>query len=138
MRAIVCGSREFNSISYAYLSSVLGSLGLTEIIAGGASGVDSYAVSYAKARRVDYRVYFPKWLVDQKAAGPIRNKRMLDEGNPDVVIAFWGGRGTADMIRQATARGVRVIEVPGDPDTEWWRAKYLRGERDVTQHSEAT
>jgi predicted Rossmann-fold nucleotide-binding protein len=33
---------------------------------------------------------------------------MLSEGKPDLVIAFPGGRGTADMIRQAKEAGVPV------------------------------
>ena len=47
-------------------------------------------------------------------AGPRRNRRMLDR-RPDLVLAFAGGRGTADMVRQARASGVRVIEVFPDP-----------------------
>jgi hypothetical protein len=47
-------------------------------------------------------------------AGPIRNKTMLTQGRPDVVLAFPGGTGTADMKRQARRAGVRVVEVTGD------------------------
>ena len=129
MRAIICGSREFHSVTYAYLSSTLGGMDLTEIISGGASGVDSYVVSYAKAKRIDYRVYYPDWLHQGKMAGPNRNARMLEEGHPDAVVAFWGTNGTANMMAQARALSVPVIEVPPDPATEWWRAKYRRGER---------
>jgi hypothetical protein len=37
--------------------------------------------------------------------------QMLDEGKPDLVIAFPGGGGTADMMRRARAAGVEVLEV---------------------------
>ena len=37
---------------------------------------------------------------------------MLDEGKPDLVVAFPGGRGTADMIRKAEGAGVPVVTVP--------------------------
>jgi UDP-N-acetylmuramoylalanine-D-glutamate ligase len=37
---------------------------------------------------------------------------MLDVGKPDLVVAFPGGRGTADMVRRAKEAGVEVIEVP--------------------------
>jgi len=47
-----------------------------------------------------------------RAAGPVRNAQMLAEGKPDFVVAFPGGRGTADMCKQARARGVKVVEVP--------------------------
>lgn len=36
---------------------------------------------------------------------------MLRDGKPDIVIAFPGGRGTADMICQARAAGIRVEEI---------------------------
>lgn len=46
-----------------------------------------------------------------RAAGPIRNSLMLTDHKPDVVIAFPGGAGTADMVRQARQRRLVVIEV---------------------------
>jgi len=35
---------------------------------------------------------------------------MLKDGRPDIVLAFPGGTGTADMMRRARAAGVRVVE----------------------------
>ena len=37
---------------------------------------------------------------------------MLDEGKPDLVVAFPGGKGTADMTRRAREAGIEAIEVP--------------------------
>ena len=45
-------------------------------------------------------------------AGPIRNQEMLDKGKPDLVIAFPGGKGTADMVGRALRTGVFVYRVP--------------------------
>ena len=39
---------------------------------------------------------------------------MLDHGKPDIVVAFPGGRGTADMVKRAEDAGVRVIRVPSE------------------------
>ena len=39
---------------------------------------------------------------------------MLDEGKPDLVVAFPGGTGTADMIRRAKKAGVEVKEIKYD------------------------
>lgn len=36
---------------------------------------------------------------------------MIDEEQPDLGVAFPGGRGTADMARRARKAGVRVVEV---------------------------
>jgi hypothetical protein len=49
------------------------------------------------------------WRKYGAAAGPIRNQRML-EGPPDIVVAFAGGKGTADMVQRARAAGIAVIE----------------------------
>jgi hypothetical protein len=55
-------------------------------------------------RRRDGRLY-------NAAAGGIRNQRMLDEEKPNLVVAFPGGNGTADMCRRANSAGLEVIEV---------------------------
>lgn len=47
------------------------------------------------------------WKKHGKAAGPIRNQEMVDSGL-DLLIAFPGGRGTADMVRRAEEAGVPV------------------------------
>lgn len=97
------------------------------IIQGGATGADRMARDFAKANDIRCEQYDADWdnmdakpCVPRKrkdgsiynaAAGGIRNQRMLDEGKPDVVIAFPGGTGTADMVRRARAAGVGVIEI---------------------------
>ena len=51
---------------------------------------------------------FPaNWAKHGNMAGPIRNQAMLVKGKPDLVLAFPGGRGTADMVNRA-----RVSKVP--------------------------
>lgn len=44
-------------------------------------------------------------------AGFTRNQQMLDEGKPDLVIAFPGGNGTAHMIKRSLLAGVEVIKI---------------------------
>ena len=53
----------------------------------------------------------PDWKRYGKAAGPIRNDRMLKEGVPQLVIAFKGGDGTKDMIEKARAAGLTVVVI---------------------------
>ena len=66
---------------------------------------------WARKHRIDNLKFAADWATNGKAAGPIRNRKMLTEGRPDLVVAFPGGRGTADMIAQSKAAGVRVVEV---------------------------
>jgi len=84
---------------------------ITSVIAGGANGADTMAKHLAHAWNVPFRMFRADWNTHGKAAGPIRNQRMLDEGKPDLVVAFPGGRGTADMVRRAKAAGVLVREI---------------------------
>jgi len=115
MRILVCGGREYFDVDVLErsLDAIhLGSRGPIEsVIHGGARGADTMAGEWARRRGISYTVYEANWELEDRAAGPIRNKRMLDEGTPDLIIAFPGGRGTANMIRQATERGFEVIVV---------------------------
>jgi hypothetical protein len=83
------------------------------VIAGGARGADTLAVQEARARKppIPVRVYPADWRRHGKAAGPIRNQQMLDEGAPDLVLAFPGGGGTADMVRRARRAGLEVVRI---------------------------
>jgi hypothetical protein len=84
--------------------------GVTAVIHGAQKGADSLARYWAQRKLIEAIPYPAKWKQLGNSAGPIRNKQMIDEGRPDVVIAFAGGKGTANMITQARASGIRVIE----------------------------
>lgn len=86
------------------------------IISGMANGVDTVAIEWAVMNWCSLEEYPADWKQYGKAAGPIRNQRMLDEGKPDLVIAFPGGRGTADMVRKAKAAGIEVREIAYEQD----------------------
>lgn len=49
------------------------------------------------------------WNLHGKAAGPIRNQLMLDKYDPDLVIAFPGETGTANMVKLSINAGIEVI-----------------------------
>ena len=97
----------------------------TTVIHGDARGVDTIAHCIAESLELQI-IRFPvtpeMWEVQGKAAGHFRNKRMLDEGGPDLVIAFVPigieARGTMNMIAQAEAYGVRVVKIDGHIKSE--------------------
>lgn len=119
IRVLVCGSRicadrELVQRAMApYVGRVVGRYNTSAhtIITGGATGVDSLAHQIATAAKMNTLIFRADWKTHGKAAGPIRNQRMIDEGKPDLVLAFPGGRGTADMIRRAEAAGIPVQRV---------------------------
>lgn len=120
MRLLVCGSRDFNE-RQEFVENILNALITFDeqdatIIEGGAAGADSYASEYAHAYRFDHERYTADWQKYGHAAGLIRNQRMLEEGKPDLVVAFVNkplaeSRGTAHMVRIAREAGVRTIVV---------------------------
>lgn len=74
------------------------------------TGVDDVVWGYADRMGNDTRVFRADWDKHGKAAGPIRNRAMLDSG-VDLLIAFPGGRGTQDCVRAAKERGIPVLRV---------------------------
>jgi predicted polyphosphate/ATP-dependent NAD kinase len=109
-RILVCGGREYSDAET--VNRVLDEVSEGKqavIIEGGATGADYLAAKWAQSRRMRLEVFAADWAEYGKAAGPIRNQKMLDMGKPDVVVAFPGGRGTADMVRRACQAGVPVI-----------------------------
>lgn len=123
MRLLVCGGRNYtdrsrvyneiaiaiNWVSYGNCDndSWLPAKG-TVIISGGAPGADQLAADWAAIHFVPLEEYIAAWELYGKAAGPIRNAQMLEQGKPDLVLAFPGGKGTANMVAQARAAGVLI------------------------------
>ena len=116
MRILVCGGRDFEN--YDYLKTVLSALQVTRgqfsaIIHGGARGADANAGLYARRHNIDEVQFLADWKTHGIAAGPMRNRQMLVEGKPDLVVAFRGGRGTTNMVRQARAAKIEVLYADG-------------------------
>jgi len=111
MRVIVCGGRDYPDDAHVWrtLDALDDEHGIRALAHGGATGADDHAGRWAEISRIEHRVFRADWKKHGKAAGPRRNQKMLDEFKPDVVVAFPGGRGTADMVRRAIDSGVRVI-----------------------------
>lgn len=113
-KILVCGGRDYQDEQKVfdtldpYLDVYGGHL---EIISGMARGADTFGHKYATLNELTNHKFPADWDKHGRAAGPIRNQQMLDEGKPDLVIAFGGGTGTAHMIRISRKVGVEVIEI---------------------------
>ena len=127
MKLLVTGARQYGDTDY--LNAVLDCIAPARVIEGAARGADELAHRWAASRGVPNDRYPAEWNKYGRAAGPVRNKRMLDEGSPDLVVAFpeAGGRGTQNMMRQALKAGLTVIDatklggVPGCCTLLEWR-----------------
>ncbi len=121
-RIIVCGGRHFRDRDLVartlapYKPASIHEPSEHKIIHGGASGADALAAEWGACFGVPVREFPADWKRWGRAAGPMRNQRMIDEGKPDLVIAFPGGIGTADMIRRALVAGLKVRSAPATED----------------------
>jgi phosphoribosylformylglycinamidine (FGAM) synthase-like amidotransferase family enzyme len=115
-RYLICGGRDFRD--YELMEKALRALILhpadAVIIHGAARGADTLAARWGQCNGSQVIACPADWDAHPKAAGPIRNSQMLTEHKPDVVIAFPGGRGTADMVRKARSAGVVTVVVTGE------------------------
>jgi NADPH:quinone reductase-like Zn-dependent oxidoreductase len=112
MRVLITGGRDFadRDLLFETLDRLHAVHGFTVLIHGAASGADTLAGEWAKECGVEVIARAADWKKHGRAAGPIRNQEMLKE-NPQMVIAFPGGKGTANMVAIAKKAGIEVMVI---------------------------
>ena len=113
MKLIIAGSRE--GFTYGDVVEAFDSLidtVISEIVSGGARGVDRFGEQLAKARGIPLNVKPANWDKYGKSAGYIRNKEMAEYA--DALLALWDGesRGTKHMIDLAKKNNLKVHIYP--------------------------
>jgi YspA, cpYpsA-related SLOG family len=109
---IVCGPDYIDRIElYAELDRLHSEYVFGTIIAGSAGGLNGLAIEWAQERGIATEVFKAEW--ERFGRGPtiLREERILAESRPDIVVAFYGGRGTAKMVRRAKVAGIWVVTV---------------------------
>jgi len=113
-RILVCGSRYWDDEKK--IRSELERFPVdTVVITGGANGADRLGDKVAKSLGMKSIVFPANWNKYGRAAGPIRNQQMLNEGQPDLILAFHNNLssslGTKNMVSLAKNKGVecRII-----------------------------
>lgn len=108
MKVIVAGSRDASD--YLTVAAAIQGSGfdITQLVSGGAPGVDTFGERYAKEHDIEIKVFPANWNLHGKSAGPIRNREMADYA--DALVAVWDGksRGTKNMIQEAQKRDLQV------------------------------
>lgn len=115
MRVVVVGSRNLSVLNLGcYLPD-----DVTEIISGGAKGVDTSAREYAIAHGLPLREFLPEYNRYGKSAPLKRNLQIISHA--DLVLAFWDGAslGTRFVIDHCRKMGVPVQVLI-------WSVKYRR------------
>jgi hypothetical protein len=80
------------------------------LVEGGARGADRMAREWGWHNHVEVITERAYWQREGNSAGPLRNQRIIDKHQPDVLVAMPGGPGTHDMKRRAEARGIPILE----------------------------
>lgn len=113
IKVLVCGGRDFHDIVKlrAELNKLHEERGFGLLIHGGAVGADQLAGQWAMERLIPVCVFPANWLNQGRGAGPIRNKAMITWGRPDLVVAFPGVVGTANMIDCAHLANIEVVDI---------------------------
>lgn len=109
MRVIIAGGRNITDPQSVIDAVVASGFEVTEVVSGGAPGVDANGEAWARARGLPVRVFPADWDAHGNAAGPIRNRQMADYAEALIAIHDGESRGTADMIRSAETAGLKVF-----------------------------
>jgi len=106
MRVIVAGSRDVVNTSNVFNRLSLSTFDITEVVCGGARGVDSIGRQWAKEAGIPVKMFPAYWDKYGKSAGYRRNVDMAKYA--DALIAIWDGesRGTKHMIDIANEKGI--------------------------------
>lgn len=112
MRVLICGGR--NWVDKDAIRRELEKFSKdTVVIEGEARGADTLGREVAEEMGFEVEAYPADWEQYGKAAGPIRNKEMLIQGKPDMVLAFHRriseSKGTTHMMKIANKAGVVVV-----------------------------
>jgi len=85
----------------------------TEIVSGGANGVDHAAETVAQTAGIPIKIFYPDYDTFGRQAPLIRNRQIVEYA--ELVLAFWDGisRGTAATIGICveTGKTFRVIPI---------------------------
>ncbi len=89
---------------------------VTEIVSGGARGIDLCAKAFAVEHGIEYTEFIPDYKSFARAAPIIRNKKIVEYA--DKVIAFWDGKskGTKSVIDYCEKIGKPFIIINRHPE----------------------
>lgn len=112
MKLIIAGSRTLSPSLDEISRHVIASKFMpTEIVCGGASGVDYKGMSYASKILLPSTLFVPDWEAHGKKAGPLRNKKMAEYA--DALLLIWDGKskGSSSMKTEMTKLKKPIYEV---------------------------
>ena len=110
MRTIIAGSRTVTDPKIIEEAIVASGFVITEVVCGGAAGVDMLGRDWAVLRGIPVKMFPADWEQYGKAAGPIRNAQMADYAEQAICIfdAQAENRGTKNMLSLMNGRKKQI------------------------------
>jgi len=110
MKTIIAGSRTITDYALVEQAIMESGFEITEVVSGGANGVDALAIRYAVQHNIPYVILYASWAKHGKSAGPIRNKEMAEYA--EALILVWDGksRGSSNMLNIAKKLKLKIFE----------------------------
>lgn len=133
MKLIIAGSRDLflkdqeidDAVKAFVKSNLIAILGIitpggdyiSEIVSGGASGIDALGEAWATRRQIRVKRFPADWKKHGRAAGPIRNREMARYA--DGALVLWDGksRGSKNMYETMRDLGKPVLCITHEQET---------------------
>ncbi len=115
MRVLFSGNRKFSDDKIVIsmlerLAARAGSAAQVTVVHGGSGNLDWMVDVLARHMGMRVEIHRANWQKHGKAAGPIRNRAMVELG-ADLLVAYPlpGGRGTQDCIERGVRAGIPTL-----------------------------
>lgn len=108
MKLIIAGGRDYYLTldDFTNLNAIRDQV--AEVVCGGADGADNCGKLWGEAHNIPVRLFAADWKKHGRSAGPIRNREMSEYA--DALAIFPGGKGSANMLEEATKRGLKIFD----------------------------
>jgi len=118
MKTVIAGSRILSDYGLVEKAVKESGFDVTEVISGGASGIDRLGEAYARNHGIPYKIFKAPWERFGRKAGILRNEEMAKSA--DAVIVIWDGksRGSSSMIQIAKNRLLPLFVLEVDIKTD--------------------
>ena len=101
MKVIIAGSRSISNYEIVCKTIEESTFELSEVVSGGAQGIDLLGERYAKEHSKPIKQFIPDWDKYGKSAGPRRNELMALYSEALIYIYDGKSKGTKNMIELA-------------------------------------
>lgn len=109
MKVIIAGSRSITDYELIKRAIVGSRFAITEVVSGGARGVDRLGERWAAENGIPVIQFIPDWDTLGKKAGYARNADMANYAEALIAVYDGASKGTGHMIDIATRKKLKVF-----------------------------